>query len=118
MNLPGNTVQLEDDLSSNARYETCILQCDREDDIGPVDLLKTYCHERKGLCNPSLRHASIFTGKMGYIFSILKLFLSEITNLQDFIQEYVLVWCLKNLFMLDKRPAACQSAEMNGTIMP
>lgn len=82
----------------------------------PVHLLKMYCQWRSGLYNPSLRHASIFTEKMWHIFSILKLFLSKITNPKDLIQEYVLVWCLKGLYLLDKWPAACHSAEMNGTI--
>lgn len=53
---------------------------------------------------------------MGHIFCILKLFLSEITNPQDFIQEYVLVACLRDLYLLDKRAAACRRTEMNETI--
>lgn len=53
---------------------------------------------------------------MGHIFSILQLFLSEITNPWDLIQQYVLVWCLKGLYLLDKWPAACHTAEMNETI--
>ena len=50
------------------------------------------------------------------IFSILKPFLSEITNPEDFIEEYVLVWSLKGLYMQDKQPTACHRAQMNETI--
>lgn len=77
---------------------------------------QTYCHRGRGPYNPSLRHASIFTGRMGHLLSILKLFLSEIANPYDLRQEYVLVWRLKGLYLGDKRPAACHSSEMNETI--